>query len=389
MWDELGIAPCNDPKAIRRAYAARLKQLDPDREPDAFARLRKAYERALDASLRVGRTGAEQHASTGDDAHDDAHGAAHDDAYGAAHHNAAAERSSTRAATSAADQVAALERSRAAVEQDDIRDRALLIALEAALREGDAEEAIALYYRAAATGALPLAGASDLIERLVAVAIDDTTLDAAGFRRLIRIVGLDASRTRAPVNSALRARALARLAADDWYDNLLAKAQSGRGQIARRQRKIARLMLGRIGRRWHPRVDRAALRTWLAQYRTHAAWLSARIDPAWVGKLEARLRRRQIALLVFYILFIGSMLMQFMLVTVVGVSDDDSPLWPLTIGLLLVAFFLWIFILLVKELLKLVFPRWTGLAGIAGPRDLARSGRALWERLRAKASGGR
>ena len=47
MWDELGIAPCDDPKAIRRAYAARLKKLDPDRDPNGFARLRDAYEWAL------------------------------------------------------------------------------------------------------------------------------------------------------------------------------------------------------------------------------------------------------------------------------------------------------------------------------------------------------
>ena len=42
MWDELGIGPCHDPKAIRRAYAARLKKLDPDRDPAAFTRLREA-----------------------------------------------------------------------------------------------------------------------------------------------------------------------------------------------------------------------------------------------------------------------------------------------------------------------------------------------------------
>ncbi|HEX7155636.1 MAG TPA: J domain-containing protein [Burkholderiaceae bacterium] len=70
IWDELGIAPCDDPKVIRRAYAARLRQLDPDREPDAFARLREAYERALDLSRRKGpaRPSAEpHHASTTND----------------------------------------------------------------------------------------------------------------------------------------------------------------------------------------------------------------------------------------------------------------------------------------------------------------------------------
>src|SRR3954454_15769330 len=47
MWDELAIAPTNDPKAIRRAYAARLKTLDPDRDLQAFTRLRTALESAL------------------------------------------------------------------------------------------------------------------------------------------------------------------------------------------------------------------------------------------------------------------------------------------------------------------------------------------------------
>ena len=49
MWDVLGIDPTDDPKAIRRAYAARLRQMDPDREREAFARLREALEWALAA----------------------------------------------------------------------------------------------------------------------------------------------------------------------------------------------------------------------------------------------------------------------------------------------------------------------------------------------------
>src|ERR1700716_3732370 len=57
MWNELGIAPCEDPKAIRRAYAAQLKKLDPDRDPEAFARLRGAFEWALSGAGRDDRPG--------------------------------------------------------------------------------------------------------------------------------------------------------------------------------------------------------------------------------------------------------------------------------------------------------------------------------------------
>jgi hypothetical protein len=43
-WDLLGIAPTADPAAIRKAYAARLRAIDADREPDAFIALRAAFE---------------------------------------------------------------------------------------------------------------------------------------------------------------------------------------------------------------------------------------------------------------------------------------------------------------------------------------------------------
>jgi len=46
-WGELGIEENADPLTIRRAYAARLRRIDPAREPDAFRRLRSAYEAAV------------------------------------------------------------------------------------------------------------------------------------------------------------------------------------------------------------------------------------------------------------------------------------------------------------------------------------------------------
>jgi hypothetical protein len=365
MWDELGIAPCDDPKAIRRAYAARLKQLDPDRNLEAFARLRSAFERALDGA---GRDGTSSDAPPPAAAEDDADPAA-DDLRTAPRSDAAPDRSAAVVARSSAPP---------ASDYDDTRDRALLIALDAALRRRDAAEATTLYYRAAATGALSLERAPDVIERVLAVAVDDRTFGAAAFRHLTRAVGLATPQSRAPVASELRQRVLARLRAEDWYDDLLAKAKQTKGRIARRQRKIARLLLGRIGRHWHPRVDKTALRTWLDQYRTHEAWLTDRINPLWVKKLDRRLRRRELFGLACYTLLIGGMLIQFAYLSVVAVIDGIGPLWPLVIGPFLAAFFLWILKLLVTELLKRTIPGWSGFAG---------SFRAIWRRVKPKRPG--
>ncbi|HEY4406139.1 MAG TPA: hypothetical protein VGN55_15940 [Xanthobacteraceae bacterium] len=357
MWDELGIAPCDDPKAIRRAYAARLKKLDPDRDPEAFARLRRALEWAL------GSAGRKDHA---------------------------ARRSS---ATSPPRARKAPKTRRPpptpAPDDDDIRERALLVALNAALRRGSVHEATALYYRAAATGALSLENAPDTIERLLAVAVDDLTFDAAALRHLTRTVGLAAPQFRAPVAFELRQRVFARLHAEDWYEELLDQAKQRKGRAARQQAKIARLLLGRIGRYWNPDVEKTDLNSSIAQYKIHAAWLEDRIDPAWVRKIERRQARRGLFRLFLYGLFIGSMLIQSMALFAAGfIEDDGERFWAFMIGIFLTAFFFWVFMLIVRQILMCLIPGWTGFAAIARLKRAralwAGRSHAIWQRAKAK-----
>ncbi|MCW3846703.1 hypothetical protein OF829_05590 [Sphingomonas sp. LB-2] len=51
-WTRLGIAPTDDQAAIKRAYAAQLKAIDVDADPNAFIALREAFDRARTMKLR-------------------------------------------------------------------------------------------------------------------------------------------------------------------------------------------------------------------------------------------------------------------------------------------------------------------------------------------------
>jgi hypothetical protein len=342
MWDELGIEPCGDPKAIRRAYAVRLKSIDQDRDPAAFTRLRDALDWALAAAQRaeLDARADEDHRSAIEEW--EAEYLAFSLTDEPANDDEASSQTDGPASRRTAD-VPAPQRDAAA------GDRELVMQLESALDRRDAAAAVPLYYRAAATGAIPLHDAAPLLEQLFALSIAAPLLPAEAFCRLARDFGWDKPLPDGGATGALRASVLARLAAEDWYRSLVDRA-ARRGGETRKQARLARLMLGRTGRVLMPRVDREALRQYLDQWRTHQPWLSGLLDPAWVSTLERRLRRRDIASALFYALFLAAFLLDGIVVVLTAVARGELPFWGFPVAAAGAVFLLLLLQLLLAQL---------------------------------------
>src|SRR5262249_61141924 len=105
-----------------------------------------------------------------------------------------------------------------------------------------------------------------------------------------------------------------------------------------------------------PRVDRAALKVTLEQYRIHEHWLGNRIAPAWARVLEARWRRREIANLVFFTLVVSAFLINGGVVFVSEFIAGTLSVSVLPGALFGAAFLLWVLRALVKNLGALGLP---------------------------------
>src|SRR5882757_5563857 len=168
MWDELGINPTDDPRAIRRAYAARLKTLDPDRDLQAFTRLRAALEQALAGAGHTSSVTTDARRATEDE----------DD------RSEAPERAMEAVTKDLPIDVARPDDDRPAGAVDPVpdwtaasaADHALLDELDEAIIGCDGAAAVRLYSRAAATGAIPLRGEIRLLDRILSIAVDDKTV---------------------------------------------------------------------------------------------------------------------------------------------------------------------------------------------------------------------
>jgi hypothetical protein len=368
MWDVLAIAPTDDAKAIRRAYAARLRAIDPDRDREAFARLRAALEWALARARsparqtppRRPREEAPQPIETvhlywtpeppappqprRDEVADGSPVAAPLDEEPLQTMDTVHLRSTPQPAAPARATIPEIANERA-------QERALLIALEHALQRGDAHEASQLYFRAAATGAVPLGATERMLVRLFTVALEDASFDGAAFRALAKALGWDQPRVERADASDIRQRVLARLAAEDWYDDLVATAEQKKRGVQRARAKVARLILHRIGGAGLWRIDRPSLRVRLDQLKAHHAWLRDRIPPEWIATLESRMRRRDLIAGGLAVLFIGGLLLNSTAVLLVAaVRGGFTPGLPL-LGVL-AALLGWLFKFLVVNLVQ-------------------------------------
>ncbi len=284
MWQELGIEPTTDAKAIRSAYARRLKTLDPEHDPAAFQRLRQAYEAALASAPARGEGHRPADLKSTPVERSDAlergppSAAAPPDALpspGPSRPEAGAQAGSDPAPPL------------------DAKDQArpLIRALHRALHDHDARRALALLDEAIANGVLPLVPDARLVDRLTDVVAEDRTLPAETFERLIRVFGWDAypKTNRSPAVK----RAVARLEAAAWYAQLMADAQQRRFGARDTERNIARVMLGR--NKWLPLLAgqpvKRRLRGELALYDRHRRWLEGQFDPQHIEWLRARTRQ--------------------------------------------------------------------------------------------------
>lgn len=254
MWTILGIPPTSEPLVIRRAYVALLRRLDVDREPDAFIRLREAYEQALVACAVGDRNGGQP---------------------------TAVDRGPDFQSTVLADPVGGSETNAEPAERDPAEWIATTLA------NGTLAEAWQVYNHGLASGAIGIDQQRPLAARLASAALHDAGVPTDTFAALAAQLG--------PEDAApdwltpLRSEATRRIEAHRWLDRVTIAASRPPSGTSKYTVRAAMTLLGRrrrIARSWK---DLDALRHLLDEYRRHASWLDGRVDADRLRLLEERL----------------------------------------------------------------------------------------------------
>ena len=300
MWQVLGIAATDDPVAIRRAYAARLKALDPDRNPEEFWALRRAYESALARARHNARSPVPpppqmpEVESNGENAAEDESEDASDSDGNLVNTSELEHEPVDRAAVRAPTETDVL------LANAQAESAAAMGRFREALNDRHWSAAARELVSASARGLLPLANEEAHAAEVMKGAMEDRDLSAASFRTVAQQLHWDGPLTWSRgAHDKLRQQVWARIDAETWYATLLEQASyrpSGglnlHGWLGSDPKQIERgaamMVLG-----YSSATDARRLKKWLdpllVQAEQHQPWLANRIDPRVIETLRDRL----------------------------------------------------------------------------------------------------
>ena len=291
MWEELGIPATSDEFVVRRAYAARLKSLDIDREPAAFMRLRQAYEQALEDACPEARD-PEQDTWQCCDGDCDASPAGTDDRTAEAPEPVPAPLGHNVREADRRVPYAALAQFRA--EFYDL------------VNAGDTKAAVAALASALANGIVPLGAEAEYLRAAAVCARTDMALAPDMLIEIARMFGGGAARFNDPLSEFAREfhekaeamRWLARVEQDSARGDRLFGLWA---RYARRRTRVARAILD-IANTNLLSSDLPELRAEVDNARRYAPWLAGKIVPepleAKRAMLESTLRGHEILAIV-------------------------------------------------------------------------------------------
>jgi hypothetical protein len=318
MWDELGIEPTRDAKAVRRAYAVRLRTIDPDRDPAAFQRLRAAYERALFHVAAEARRIAQQQAQPAEELPPpEAQPAAEPEPASPPAEPASlptptppAPTSPTPAPpvpTSPASTPPAPTPPAPTPPPEDRERQEIVRAINTALQNRETLAALDLFDVAQARGLVRFGERDVALQGIMHAVIADRTIPAENYLAVMKRIGWDAVPTAYERGSEVRRAATARAEAEAWYMELAAwLLRPNRLQMSfndplariaawikrRRERAYARLLLDG---RWFLLSDTTApaLRAKLQLFEHYKGWIGQRFADADVARAQAMLRHEK------------------------------------------------------------------------------------------------